>query len=82
MNNCKNCVYWINDGNNQENSVGLGKCNAAIEFWDATTWSDDGEMEILEEFNETKLFVQDGSSYAAALFTKPDFFCTSYKAHQ
>ncbi|RGE37267.1 hypothetical protein DZC30_22795 [Comamonas testosteroni] len=80
LRNCADCVFWkLQEENSTGRSFGLGRCESAPMFWDATEWSDDGESRTLkEEFCNTKAFLQDGSDYKADLLTKPDFGCVSF----
>ncbi len=79
---CKNCKYWFkeeNDYHNSHSELGLGECNAVIQFWDATEWSDLGERTIKEQFRNNLAFTQDGSDYASYLLTMPNFGCVQFK---
>jgi hypothetical protein len=71
VNTCATCKFW----GNEYIRHGLHFCNRAERIWEAEQWSDDSEMELT---TDSKIFVEDGSSYWAALLTKPDFGCVEW----
>jgi hypothetical protein len=80
---CADCKYWDREYDDHHN-FGLGECEKAKPFWNATEWSkdEDGEDNYikLSEINPTTLmYVQDGSDYVAYLLTKADFFCAHFE---
>lgn len=77
---CDSCVYWSAFKSYDDNQLlGVQKCEKAIELWEATTWNDDGDRVPKGEHADQMMFVMDGSSYMANLYTKADFYCAHFK---
>ncbi len=79
---CKDCKHWVRADKYESGYYqGLGRCAAALMFWDCTEWKKVGECArvLKSEYENNKAFVQDGSDYYAFLLTKPDFGCVQYK---
>ncbi len=83
---CDTCQFW--DPKNTDavfdtDGLDLGRCDKAMQLWDASEWSydDDGER-VLRTAKDAgqMMFVQDGSDYRADLYTKPGFFCAHFTA--
>jgi len=79
---CATCRFW------QENEfygwegrdIETRHCAYAPELWEATTWSREADKQVLlPEHKDVLAFVQDGSSYKAALLTKADFGCVAHQ---
>lgn len=80
MGRCETCKFWESDENAKKYGragiyYGLKTCERAEMLWDMTGWSKSGER-ILK--NDARMFVEDGSSYYAALLTKADFGCVEW----
>lgn len=77
---CDKCKYWEQkeEQYSDEIKIGLGECTKAKPFWEVTEWSNDGRV-MMKEFEDLKMFVQDGSDYSAHLWTRPDFGCTHFE---
>ena len=71
---CSNCAHWFEL---QSNDFSLGHCDKAKLYDNMTTWNDNAELVEVEPTN--LMYVQDGSSYYACLYTKPDFFCAHFE---
>ena len=81
MGYCKTCRYWKKAENETGHSLGLGTCKTTPMLWRSTEWSKDGDARIFSSHAVDKTaFVQDGSDYVAALYTKPEHSCTMYKS--
>ena len=83
---CKSCKHWEKPQSEHGEVLGLGKCLAVVQLWDATKWEDDDDpgvdvcFRVLKnEYKEKMAFVQDGSDYYAALRTFADFGCVQYE---
>lgn len=75
---CETCKFW--DRHDAEYYLGLGRCRAAVEFWNATRWNDEtGDREFTKEAANVKAFTQDGSYYRSILPTKADFGCVQWE---
>jgi hypothetical protein len=81
MNLCTTCQHWkACETYETGHSVGLGRCTVTPMLWDSTQWSEDGEgREFLPEAQRTTAFVQDGSDYAAYLYTRPEHGCVMHE---
>ena len=80
MGNCKTCKYWESFNKEEHYKQDLGECMKAVLFWNAYDWNKEtGYPEIIEECKDDKMFVQDGSDYVAALYTRSDFGCVSFE---
>jgi len=79
---CENCAHWTpSEEYETGHHFGLGRCAAAVMFFDVTDWDDDGERRIVKHgFESTQMFVRDGSDYIAKLYTRPGFGCNSFEA--
>lgn len=82
---CTDCSFWGKaDGSDldgigtDQQLVGVRRCTKAMELWEATMWNEDYDRVLKPGVEDQKMFVTDGSSYAASLYTKPDFFCAHY----
>ena len=78
---CADCKHW--DGPNENRGFGLGECNKAQMYWNASRW--DGEDEYVKRIEidpSNLMYVQDGSDYAAYLLTNPDFFCAHFEGKE
>lgn len=78
---CDGCKFW--DLKSGREYADVGECTKAKPLWDCTEWrdvDDDYRRVMLPEFENAKMFVQDGSDYRAILLTKPDFFCAEFAA--
>lgn len=79
---CRNCEFW-GDPREVVNIPDANVCRRPKMFWDATEWRDVGDdcLRVLkDEAKDDLMFVNDGSSYHAALITKGDFFCALFAA--
>lgn len=77
---CSTCKHWYRSKCGTGYTLGLGRCNKAVMFWDATQWAEDGNERELNEANKgTLAFVQDASDFSADLLTKPEFGCVSHE---
>lgn len=73
---CDKCAHWsIEQG---EEIINVRRCNKALELWEATEWNEDYDRVAKPNFEGQMMFVMDGSSYSASLYTRPDFFCAHY----
>ena len=80
MSNCETCVYWRKPTQGETwGKYGLGQCSAVPLLYAATDWTDDsiGRV-ILDDYKNTKAFVQDGENYCGFFLTRPDFGCVDY----
>lgn len=77
---CKTCKHRRKPENEFGEIPGVGKCLAAVQYWDATEWTEDCDTRVLRKEYANKLaFVNDGSDYRAELFTFPDFGCVQHE---
>lgn len=78
---CDSCKHWgrEDDTHDQAQVLGVRKCWSAVELWEASEWNADSDRVAKPEYSDQKMFVMDGSSYMASLFTKPDFFCAHFE---
>lgn len=83
---CDACKHWTGEdapGDRRRwNRVEVRECRRVHEMWDATEWAREGGETILRlkpERADDKMFVQDGSDYAAYLYTTADFFCAHHE---
>jgi hypothetical protein len=61
--------------------MGLRRCSAVPQLWDATTWDeDDFEEKLSEWYKDCLAFAEDGEHYSARLLTMPDFGCVMHEA--
>ena len=80
---CDECKYWeqkVTEFINLKDDIRT--CFKAKELWDCTEWVDNNEnysRQLTEEYQNQKMFVQDGSSYSATLLTRADFFCAHFE---
>jgi hypothetical protein len=65
------------EDSNYHNDV--GECKGAKQYFNCTDWDKSGKAKIMDSFKDTMMFVQDGSDYRANLYTRPTFFCSSWK---
>lgn len=91
---CVDCHYWGEADEDEADwvniKVGTNKCNAIRERWKLTDKIDvDGFAEVQEWINaqhdalrQAQAYVVDGSSYMAALYTGPDFYCAKFEKKQ
>lgn len=88
MSNCGNCKHWEKRAQYEAgHNLGLGKCRAALQLFDATEWSEDEADDadyfvgrvIKPEFRGRRFFVQDASDYRADLLTLPTFSCIEHE---
>lgn len=80
---CDKCVHWGIEESKWAEERGLKVCNRAVMFDFAFCWKDvDGELKNVPEDPSLKMYVQDGSSYYAALYTAPDFFCAHFEGEE
>lgn len=79
---CDGCSHWGGSEEHNENSqvLGVHRCLKAVEMWEATEWSDNYDRVAKPGFEGQKMFVMDGSSYAASLYTRAEFFCAHFDA--
>lgn len=79
---CENCAHWgkADDYGDEAQVLGVRRCAIAVELWEASTWDADLDRVAKPEYAQQKMFVMDGSSYSASLYTKPDFFCAHFRA--
>ena len=79
MASCKECVYWGED-NDAPMWRGLRRCMKAIMMENGWDWKHtDQGTENVELDPTLMMYVEDGSSYYAALFTKPNFYCAHFE---
>lgn len=84
MPRCDECKFWDVECGRRAGSLRVGRCQRALQWWDATEWVDsddedwDNQRRLLHEHEGTKMFVQDGSDYCADLYTTADFFCAHF----
>jgi hypothetical protein len=79
---CDQCRFWTAKENIEDTDaqlVGVRRCTRVLELWQATEWDDDCERVLKPGFEEQKMFVMDGSCYAAHLYTRPEFFCAHFE---
>lgn len=75
---CGTCRHWEKE--ESQYYLGLGKCGATVEFFNATNWdAETGEHRLEKEYENRKAFTQDGSDYRSVLLTKPDFGCVQHE---
>lgn len=83
---CADCKHWEGPDESQSygnRDFGLGECNRAKMFWDATEWSgEEGNYDRIELDPSSLMYVQDGSDYSAVLLTKPNFFCAHFEGKE
>ena len=81
MERCSTCKHWEKPDSHFCDLPGIGKCNAVVQAWDATEWTESGEkLWLKQEYAGLLAFVEDGSSYYAELKTLPDFGCVQHEA--
>lgn len=74
---CDGCIHW--DKNDAaEEILDVRRCSKALELWEASYWDEDYNRVLKADIEDQKMFVMDGSSYRANLYTRPDFFCAHY----
>ena len=78
MPRCSTCRWW--DIEPHDEGMGVSRCLRIPEWWDATTWSDEGDRVWTAEANGILAFANDGSSYRADLLTLPNFGCVMHVA--
>ena len=81
MKTCGTCRHWLPPDNNYGEVPGTGKCQAVVQFWDATEWEAamPGGRVLRPEYKGRKAFVQDSSDCYAELKTFADFGCTQHE---
>lgn len=79
---CDQCAHWNREADEYSDGAILNvrRCGKAIEIWNATEWNDNYDRVPIVGLEEQKMFVKDGSSYAASLLTRADFFCAHFDA--
>ena len=84
MKTCATCKHWNRSRPYQSGyGLGIGTCDAVVQFWAATEWNEDGDARVfMPEHKDKKAFVQDGSDYYAELLTMPDFGCIQHEEKQ
>ena len=81
MKSCKDCKHWRLPVSEYGEIPGVGTCQAVVQYWDATEWTEDYDKRQLITKHAGKLaFVQDGSDYYASLKTMPTFGCVQWEA--
>lgn len=82
MMRCDQCKFWqaANEYDDNAQVLGVRKCGKAVELWEASEWNDEYDRVPKPEYAGQKMFVMDGSSYAASLYTAADFFCAHFEA--
>lgn len=77
---CGNCSFWdvwAPDAVSPQMPEAK-RCGKAAELWAATMWSPSGHRMAAPGFEGQKMFVMDGSSYSANLYTTAEFFCAHF----
>ena len=84
---CDKCSFWgvphedfPEDVDDQVLEV--KRCGKPIQLWDATEWDSNGDRVRSKQYEGHKMFVADGSSYRADLYTAPDFFCAHFQGKE
>ena len=76
MKHCETCKHWEEKGTYTK---GVGKCHNIDMIDNDVEWSQ-GEGRVLRKGREhVKAFVEDGSSYYAALLPTKDFGCVMHE---
>lgn len=73
---CDNCTHWMLD--EREEHPDVRRCSKALELWEATEWDENYDRVPKKGIEEQMMFVMDGSSYSATLYTKAEFFCAHH----
>ena len=71
---CSNCAHWRKM---TSHDFEIGRCEKAKLFDNMTQWNEKSELEEVDPTN--LMYVQDGSSYYACLYSKPEFFCAHFE---
>jgi hypothetical protein len=76
---CASCRWW--DTEPYSEGMGVRRCTRIPEWWDATTWSTEGDFDRVWTPAATGIlaFANDGSSYRADLLTLPAFGCVMWE---
>ena len=75
---CATCRHW--DAEPHSENMQVHRCRRVLEWWEATSWDDDGERVWKPEAADVLAFTNDGSSYRADLLTRPEFGCVMWEA--
>lgn len=76
---CKTCKHWEKPESDYGELPGSGRCNAVVEFWNATEWVGGSDTRSLKPEYAAKLaFVKDKHSVCAELKTLSEFGCVQY----
>jgi hypothetical protein len=80
---CETCKYWEKPNPRYYEHREVRKCTKAVQLFDAEDWVEDSKgdtvLGILPEYKDQMMFTQDGSSYAASLYTRGKFFCAHWE---
>lgn len=77
---CATCKHWRKPENEFGEIPGIGKCLAAVQYWDVTEWAEDSNKRVLRKEYANKLaFVRDRSNYFSELTTLPGFGCVQHE---
>ena len=80
MNTCETCKHWGEFGYQLHE---VRECEAVPMLWESFEWTKDYNGRVLKAgFENKQAFVQDGSDYSAALYTKKDFGCNQWEAKE
>jgi hypothetical protein len=77
---CGSCRFWERSGPDSPitRADGIGKCLAAVEYFEAADWDYDCDYDrhvLRPEYKRNILFVNDGEGYIAELLTMETFGC-------
>lgn len=79
---CETCMYWETPNPMHNNHRKVRRCTKAVQLFDAEDWiviDNETQLDILPEYKDQLMFTQDASSYAAALYTRAEFFCAHWE---
>jgi uncharacterized metal-binding protein len=79
---CKTCKHWDTLNPRYNSNRAVRRCDKAVQLFDVEEWVViDGrtKLEIIPEYKDQLMFTQDGSSYAASLYTRAEFFCAHWE---
>lgn len=81
MKTCDTCKHWdrSDDGKQYGTELNLRICRACPAYFNATEWDDEYNRRMKPEHASTTAFCQDGSDYAAYLYTLGNHGCTMHE---
>ena len=76
MKHCETCKHWEEKGTFTK---GVGKCHGINMIYDDTEWVNGGGRVLRSGREHVTAFVEDGSSYYAALLPTKTFGCVMHE---